>query len=219
MLSTEAIDNAVLDAYVHGFYGYGNYGAKYWFVGMEEGGRELRRKLSCWHHRECRELEDLVDFHACIGQTRFFTEPARLQTTWRMLIRLLLSAEGQELSVARVRQYQQQRLARTRGNSCLLELLPLPSPTSNDFIHGHVLTQPHYANRETYRTHVSPKRAAHIVQRIREYHPQAVIFYSIDKWYQAWWKHIAGVHFDTLHIERKPLYIGQDSHTVFAITP
>ena len=39
----EQFDDLLLDEFAHNFYGYGNYGGQFWFIGMEEGGGELIR--------------------------------------------------------------------------------------------------------------------------------------------------------------------------------
>ena len=33
----EQFDDLLLDEFAHKFYGYGNYGGQFWFIGMEEG--------------------------------------------------------------------------------------------------------------------------------------------------------------------------------------
>ncbi len=38
------LDDHLLQDFIDGFYGYGNYNAPYWFVGMEGGGETVLRK-------------------------------------------------------------------------------------------------------------------------------------------------------------------------------
>jgi hypothetical protein len=91
-----------LDDFAHRFYGYGNYGGPFWFVGMEEGGgdssEEIARRLSAWAARGRCELEDAAEatmaglsgipfdvlpFPAQGNQRRFVEELVRLLTTIR----------------------------------------------------------------------------------------------------------------------------------------
>lgn len=66
MTTRQHFDDELLLAYMDGFYGYGNYQAPYWFVGMEEGGgdssADVSSRLKIWNERGRQELEDL---HEC----------------------------------------------------------------------------------------------------------------------------------------------------------
>ena len=100
----------LLETFIHNFYGYGNYQANYWFIGMEEGGgnsiEEINRRLNSWNNRGKFELEDVAEYHFAIGIPEHFRDPAKLQPTWNKLIRTLLSAQGQPGSTDDVREYQ-----------------------------------------------------------------------------------------------------------------
>src|SRR5713226_7016665 len=102
MKTSTMFDDQLLTAFINHFYGYGNYDAKYWFVGMEEGGgndfTEIVKRINAWDSRGRKELEDVAEYHKAIGITRLFDERPRLQTTWNKMIRILLSAEGQRVS-------------------------------------------------------------------------------------------------------------------------
>lgn len=64
----------ILEAFISGFYGYGNYGARLWFIGMEEGGggsrEQIARRLDAWDKRGRNELEDVVDYHRVLSRGR-----------------------------------------------------------------------------------------------------------------------------------------------------
>jgi hypothetical protein len=115
-----------LESYADTFYGYGTYSAKYWFIGIEEGGGgsipEIERRVSCWLNRGGHELEDLVEYHSAIGVTRWFDPVPKLQPTWRQLIRVLLAAKSGDDREA-IRRYQASKLGRWTGQTCLIELL------------------------------------------------------------------------------------------------
>jgi hypothetical protein len=46
------IDTEDLRAFIQGFFGYGSYGARYWFIGLEECGassiKELHDRIQAW---------------------------------------------------------------------------------------------------------------------------------------------------------------------------
>jgi hypothetical protein len=197
----------LLDAFAHTFYGYGNYKGAYWFIGMEEGGgsfEDVVTRLSVWDHHGRLELEDVALFHNEIGYGYYFEKrPKRpkLQQTWNKLIRILLSAEGKLLSEKRdearkelVREYQRTLLGRAHGQSCLIELLPLPSRSTKpkDWIYAEHSALDYCADREVYKAHFMPLRANH-KERIAQYTPQVVVFYGVE--YLYWWEQIADTPF------------------------
>jgi hypothetical protein len=181
------------------FYGYGNYEGRFWFVGMEEGGGNtidaIEAQLSAWKSRGRRELEDLVTFNADLHEERFFSERATLQPTWNKLIRILLSAEGQDVQREHVRLYQRVSLGRPQGANCLIELLPLPSPSTNHWIYADYSRLPQLISREKYRDYYLPARSKHIQARINQYRPAVVVFYGINPLYRKWWEYITDASF------------------------
>ena len=112
----ELSDDQLLQEYVNGFYGYGSYSGDFWFVGMEEGstGRfdEIARRITGWSRRGRNELEDVVDYHNAIGIYGLFEPRARIQPTWGGLIKIILSAQGQDINRENVRRFQQHSLGR-----------------------------------------------------------------------------------------------------------
>src|SRR5258708_27596908 len=99
---------------MEGFFGYGQYPARYWFIGMEEGGGSsvayIAAKLVGWRDRGAQEVEELGGADPILGAPQWFGPYPRLQPTWNGLIRILLSAEGQEVTTEQVREYQRTRL-------------------------------------------------------------------------------------------------------------
>jgi len=181
------------------FYGYGNYAGSFWFVGMEEGGGKtieaIAAQLSVWKSRGRRELEDLVTFNADLHEERFFAERPALQPTWNKLIRILLTAEGQDVQREHVRLYQRVSLGRPQGANCLIELFPLPSQSANHWIYAEYSRLPQLINREKYSDYYLSARAKHIQERISQYRPAVVVFYSINPLYRKWWECIADTSF------------------------
>jgi hypothetical protein len=211
----------LLQAYRDTFYGYGNYKGRYWFVGMEEGGggsvEEITKKLSAWKGRGRRELESFGEYSSETIISKYFTDQPKSQATWNKLIRILLSIEGGTPTLDAVKTYQATHWGRSDSNNCLLELLPLPSPSMGKWLYGHHSLIPYLSTREVYGNHLAEQRALHIKSRVDEYKPYVVVFYSFHGWYQQWWKLIAGVEFAKVSIGEDKAYLGSNEHTLFAI--
>lgn len=219
----DRLDDDLLAAYASGFYGYGTYAAPYWFVGMEEGGgsdiANLRARLRAWQAGGQRELEDLPRYSVAIGEGRWFGERPRLQSTWGRQIRMLLAAEGRAATTETVRRYQAERLGRLDGESAVVELLPLPSPSIGHWHYGAWSSLPTLRDRAAYLEHYAPRRAEHLRRRIEEYRPADVVFAGLDGRYQPWWKAISGVPMERREVEGQTVRAGSDAHTLFVVTP
>lgn len=133
-------DDQLLEEYMQAFYGYGNYSGHYWFVGLEEGGgnrvEETVSRIKGWKDRGGKELEDLMERNSIGGGSKFFRDSPVAQTTWKQLIRILLAAQGGQATLTDVKLYQRDHLGRRNDDTCLLELLPLPSPSTNNWVYG-----------------------------------------------------------------------------------
>ncbi len=214
----ELLDDELLQAYADTNYGYGNYQGSYWFVGMEQGGggsfKDIAKRLRVWKQLGQNELDDLCQYHVDLGVQWLFGEHAKLQPTWNKLIRVVLNAEQQEITVEQVRSYQRDSLGRKDSNNCLLELLPLPSPSIQDWMYAKYSALPQLATRTSYISHYVERRIEHIQQRISEHTPKAVVFYGIQ--YKDWWKKIADVPF--VEVSTDGLLIGKNETTTFVIT-
>jgi hypothetical protein len=212
-------NNQLLEAYIGGFYGYGSYGAEFWFIGMEEGGggsrEQIGRRLDAWDTRGRKELDDVVEYHREVGyNTKRFDERPKLGKTWSKLIRVLLSSRGYDPSQEQVRDYQKNRLARKNSDSCLVELLPLPSPGTNLWLYYGESTLPFLKDRKTYKEHVRPLRVAHLRRRIEEHQPRVVVFYSLT--YLRYWEEVAGMN---LHpAQPDGTRVGTAGRTIFVVT-
>ncbi len=209
-----ALSDPVLESYIQGFYGHGPYTAPYWFVGMEFGGggtaTEVVSRIQGWADRGKHELEDMVGPDGAGHEVRWFGPQPPLQPTWAKLIRVVLSAEGAAPTTEQVRAYQRDRLGRTGGLDCILELLPLPSPGLNRWLFYPDHSQlPYLRDRAAYTAYVAPIRAAHLRQRITEYQPRSVVFYGAG--YAHWWRAIAGLDFQPAPVAKA--WVAQDGPT------
>ncbi len=211
----------LLAEFITGFYGYGNYRGGYWFVGMEEGGGNslagIQKRLHTWARRGKYELEDVAAYHHDLGYDRLFTRPTKVQPTWNKLIRMVLSARQQPLSLDTVKAYQRDRLGRWEEETCLLELLPLPARSAGSWLYSGFTAIPGLHSRETYRQQYAKVRARHLRQRVLEYRPAVVVFYSVDGWYLQWWGEIAGMDFETYKVGEEVYYAASDAHTRYFV--
>jgi hypothetical protein len=210
------IDPRLLDDFMRRFFGYGSWDAKLWFIGMEEGGgesiEEIARRLTSWDRND--DLTDIRQYHAAVGGMPWFSARPKIQSTWGKLIRVALSARGLKTDIESVRRYQRDLLGRRSGLEALIELLPLPSPST-----AHWLYQsfgiPGIATRERYRDTMLPLRIAAIRQRIERHHPDTVVFYGIG--YRPQWEAIIRKWFAPLSGER--FETASDGATRFVLAP
>lgn len=188
----------MIEEYINNHYGYGNPHAKFWLIGMEEGGgtsrEEILRRVEIWHAMGAREVTDVVEFHNRLGMPEFFHDPVKLQRTWAQLIRVLLAAEGLPTDTASVKAYQRDHLGRHDGENCLLELLPLPSPSTGVWNYGEWTGLPYLKNRETYRQTYVPWRVDHLQNMVLRHQPKAVVYYGIT--YRLFYEMVVGQPFN-----------------------
>lgn len=183
------IERELLLDYVSRFFGYGTLTAKYWFVGLEEGGDDdlglLEKRLTVWNDNGRPAVIDLQTMMRKLGDDDWFGPQARLQRTWRALIRTRFAAEGEQPSLADIKSYQRESLARADGDTALLELLPLParSRRSGEPWPYAGLGIPSLATREDYRSAFEKVRRRRLVGLIEAKHPRVVITYGDV---QAW---------------------------------
>lgn len=210
-------DDRLLQGFMESFYGYGNYEGAYWFIGMEEGGGdsfdEVSKRLQIWKERGRNELEDVADYHQALGMGHLFVEEPKLQPTWGKLIRILSSIEGKTRSIDDIKQYQQQEWARRNGSICSLELLPLPSPSTSQWLYGKHSKLSYLRDRKSYRKMWSSRRAHALKKRISTHQPQAVIFYSFS--YLQDWISIAGIELNP--VLSGTMYAEKSGNSLYAV--
>jgi hypothetical protein len=221
-----------LQDYIEGFYGYGDFNSKYWFIGIEEGGDgtllALQKRLAHWKGQP---LEDLKEFSEAIGIGDWFQEDAKLQPTWRMLIRAFLYAEDEDGELAtsspsemreKVREFQRLRLGRNKEANCLIELMPLPARSLKHWPYAaYFPSEAQFSSRDDYLGEYVEKRADFIKAKIDKYNPKTVIFYSNSPLYKKWWEDIAAVDF-TLREPNKDFEVAilrpkTETQTIFII--
>lgn len=199
-----SLDHALLKAYVGGSWGYGQPDRTLWFVGTEQGGGttlvELQRRLDAWDRGGRQPFDDLMAYCRAIGETRWTRPDPPLQPTWKHLIRTALCSRGRPVSREAIRQYQSTSLGRSGGESCLLELLPLPSRNMGTWLYKDWTSQPEFATRAAYLSSVGSSREAGLRRLIDAHRPRAVVFYGLD--YQERWQRIVEQPFLGTSLER-----------------
>jgi hypothetical protein len=176
----------LLAAYMRTFYGYGAWTAKYWFIGMEEGGgdslEEIERRITVWHDRGERDLEDLRDYHLAIGVPQYFGARPKLQRTWRALMRVVLTADHARVDPDALRAYQRNLLGRLpaslNAGTALIERLPLPAPGKTaPWLYGQSGIAA-LRTRAEYEAALGPPRTQAILDAIDHFQPRAVVTYG-----------------------------------------
>ena len=143
------LDGVVLTQFCKQFFGYGEATAPVWFIGMEEGGagneQEIANRLFTWagEVHQAPMLADLREFHIDFGDDSRFVEGAPIQSTWRLLMLVMLKLQGQidnatgEVEARElIRQYQIHEFGRIGSGTAILELMPLPSRSVKDWPYG-----------------------------------------------------------------------------------
>lgn len=189
----------LLTAFMSTFYGYGNPEAKLWFVGMEEGTgpsweQHIEPRFYAWQIRGGQEFEDLRAYHEAIDVHELFTDTPKIQSTWRRLIQTVLSSQGEDATnTQRIAAYQANELGTHAGDTCLLELMPLPSPSIREWYYAHLAAElPFLASRRTYTPHVRPCRIEGLRGLIAEHKPRHVVFYG--RTFKQHWAAITAPH-------------------------
>jgi hypothetical protein len=174
--------NFRVNEFIHKFFGFGNLKAKYWFIGMEEGGgntrTEFENRIDAWVKLGKNTLVDVAKYHEIIGINKFFNDPVKLQSTWNKLIRIYLSSQGLQTNTDAVRLFQKTQLGRIDQNTSLLELLPLASPSTNQWLYSSWVDYPLFKSREIFRERMVPLRIKSLQWLIEENQPTVVVFYG-----------------------------------------
>jgi hypothetical protein len=220
-------NDPALEDYATNFLGYGRLDAPAWFIGMEEGGgnsfEEVARRIEAWADLGRNSVEDIYCYHLAIGIQEWFAGPRpKLQSTWGALARIQLGLQGgnpKEFSQGTlrelVRDYQKNRLGRSDGNERLMELLPLPSPSTQHWLYALHSKLYWLADRNAYVQFQAPQRSRRIQEEIDRYKPKFVIFFGLT--FKEHWIRIARASF--LATATRDLSIVRRGATLFAIVP
>lgn len=216
MNNPDFFNDELLEKLIETFYGYGNLQGKYWFIGMEEAGvnfEDINNRVNIWSQRGQQEIEDVAEYNIDVGAW-----DEKLQPTWNKLIRIVLSAKGNKnINIEDVRKYQFNELGRKDKETCLLELLPLPSPSLAHWIYKDHSRLSYLTDRNQYVKHCLENRINKISEKIKEHQPKAVVFYGMG--YEYFWRKITKTITDVEFLPTSSGFlICRNSQTVFVIS-
>jgi hypothetical protein len=119
--------NDELEGMARNFYGFGRWGAPYWFIGLEPAGDNQALRAEAFKKLEKDGLCDCKEFHSEI-KVDWSRKP---QKTWKRLTLLLKSFLGENCEkelpdkgnlAQTLRNYQYSRWGSRDGNTCVIEL-------------------------------------------------------------------------------------------------
>ena len=151
----------------------------------------IKYRLNAWKKliKDCNDgfskTLDLYQFHKEIGETDLFEgERPKTQATWRRLIRYIYTYEkGIKPDLEQVRDFQKNQLGRKKQpgienseiKTCILELLPLPSPRADNWFYKKPLSDlPELQSREKYKSEILQFRIKEIKNLIGVCKPSRV---------------------------------------------
>lgn len=185
-------------------YGYGRWGACYWFIGPEQGmgngdyDDEINRRYKAFVDLQSDGLCDCRSFHEHIGGNKHFprdpSQKVALQKTWGYQIELLYAYNDKHCSPAIRRGYQFDHLGNSKGDTCIVELRGLPAKS---------------ASLRKDQTAFLSSRIEELSERIVSNSPKFVVFYGSE---QSSWSQIA-----KCDIKREK--ITPSGNTLFAYMP
>ena len=168
--------------YIHNFYGYGNLNSSFWFISLEEGGvnsaEEIQRRLNTWNNRGCKELEECRSFHLEFGKGEWVglienkPQKVRLQSTWKMYIRLFFYASNNRKFIESkeqneiIRRYQRDNFGKSNGDMCIMELRPLPSKNLSTWLYKDISNLSFLKSKELYEEYVDNFRIKDLKNKI-----------------------------------------------------
>lgn len=184
--------------YMRGFLGYGNPDAKWWFIGLEEGGgkseAEVSARMTAWRDWGGRKpFLDLPTFSGRVGHEidAWFKPDSKLQSTWGPLIRVMLRAQGHDDTDHAVITEQRNKWGTTSGDTCLTEVLPLPALNSHTWCYPawSALRQVQSRSREWTFVRKKSGRSKAITEHLSKSAPasgRVFLIYTQNKGYREW---------------------------------
>lgn len=169
---------------IENFLGYGPIDARVVFLGMEEGQSDPDSLAADLAHRSrFGRTMDLKEAHQGIKGTDRYFDPATgtIQRTWRPMCHLMLrrqSADAAPTAHSRLR-YQALDLGRADGDTLLVELLPYPKRTADDWPDIYRTRHP---TRAVYERAMLPKRIDILSRALRQHSRELIICYGKANW-------------------------------------
>lgn len=210
-----------MENYIATKIGYGNPNGDYWFIGPEEGGSisSLNQRIEVWNQLgKDKHFHDLKSFHLEFknGTEIFFEGNVKLQNTWNGIIEILFGILGKEISLKEKKIFQSTFLGSEKGETMLGELFPFSSKSLND----NDWLQFFGTTKNEYWEKYSDQRIQLLTEKIKEFKPKLVVFYSES--FQSQWKeiiHALDAQQITTNNGNLPLATFANDSTTFCIVP
>ena len=195
------IEEKALKHWIDNFYGYGSWGARFWFVGYEESGgdlpEEVGEKLNYFYKLPVPNTPTLCDIRELYRQVAFrvdgpraekfsnlhdqrFGSQATLHGAWKNLIAFEHGSKNEKLPDLLT--YQKNAFALpSASNEALIPLYPLPAHNHAWYYAWLDLPEfPFLKSRALYQDYVYPNRMQTILKNISVYNPEVVLMYGMD---------------------------------------
>lgn len=126
---------------------------------------------------------------------------------------MILKSKGLTAYTEDLKKYQRDFIGRKTSETCLLELMPLPSPSTVVWNYEQWSNLPFLKDRKAYREYCIPWRTEHIRSRISAFKPKVVVFLGLS--YLGYWQAVAGqsVHF----VDQGGFWAGQAAGTIYSV--
>jgi hypothetical protein len=133
----------LLPQYSEQFLGYGNPASDVYFIGKEEGSeydeKGLKELLASWDRNGRKQTCDIKEDVDDETYEKYYGSRAKLQSTWKKLIRFLYVYENGNIpNNEMTREYQRCKFGCVNSNHSLLELFPLPNPSTNKWAYSFI---------------------------------------------------------------------------------
>ena len=218
------MNDTTLTDYCNKFLGFGHWNAPIWFIGIEEAGgwkvEEVENRLRVWDELGRQPLEDAPRFYPASGNTFWYGANAKIQRTWSQLIRVLLLAQGRADTDDAILSYQLSQLGAKNGETCLMELLPLPSPNTRDWNYNQWSTLAWLQSRNSYINEIHVGRVNELRRQINNRKPRVVIFYGLtlpDRSLLPSWSSIGVGCFQQAIQDEEILLWRENANTIFFV--
>jgi len=185
------------------FIGYGSINADYWFLGMEEGGGDennIRIKV------KFKPIEDCAEAHQALGITKYHIGNKVIQRTWWGMCKVMLMLQNKDADRESIRDYQVEKLGRSKENTLLCELMPLPKLKLKIWEYSTLI--PQYASRKAYYEKVKPERIKVLRSLYEKNPPKVIIAYG-----KKFWSDYRQIFRNTAFNERGQFLVGKDKKT------
>jgi hypothetical protein len=185
-----------LETMAREFFGYGRWEARYWFIGLEQGGGDNEKRCEIFANLQNEGLCDCRTFHEGIEELRWHKN-GELQRTWKKLMLLLMPVIKKGTDSRTLVDYQSRHWGSfaADGETCVIELGGLSAKHLGFKI-----------DRRAFRA----ERILRIKKRLDSCRPKLVVMYGVTQ--RPAWKAISGCEFKAHSCARL-------NETLFAFMP